>query len=178
LFVFKLAKLVHLYHIRVGANLRQTFSAVLAGLSLAHTIGAAMLNGFVQSHRPFFRTPKQAQRHRFMRALMASREEAFLMAGLWFAAFAVSRIPSFDGDLPGLVGSPDLTVWVTVLLVQSIPYAAAVAVSIVSALRLPGDWIGECKPIAEFAPGEAPVSPATRTGDNAPVVPTAFDSAT
>jgi hypothetical protein len=59
------------------------------------------------------------------------------------AAFAVSRIPEMDGDKPGLVGSPDLTVWVTVLLVQSIPYAAAVIVSLVSGLALPGKWIGE-----------------------------------
>ncbi len=64
-------------------------------------------------------------------------------SGLWFAAWAVSRIPTFDGDLPGLVGSPDLSVWVAVLLIQSIPYAAAVIVSLVSALDLPGAWIGE-----------------------------------
>jgi len=50
-----------------------------------------------------------------------------------------------DGDQPGLVGSPDLTVWVTVLLVQSIPYAAAVIVSLVSSLQLRGDWIGEAR---------------------------------
>jgi len=37
-------------------------------------------------------------------ALAAAREEAILMVGLWFAAFAVSRIPSFDGDLTGLIG--------------------------------------------------------------------------
>jgi exo-beta-1,3-glucanase (GH17 family)/cellulose synthase/poly-beta-1,6-N-acetylglucosamine synthase-like glycosyltransferase len=176
LFVFKLAKLIHLYRIRVGANIRQTFAAMLAGLSLSHTIGAAMLSGFVQSRRPFFRTPKQAQRHQFLRALMASREEAFLMMGLWFAAFAVSRIPYFDGDLPGLVGSPDLTVWVTVLLVQSIPYAASVAVSMASTLRASGDWIGECS-APRIAP-EVPVSLAARAGDNGSVVPTALDSAT
>ena len=67
------------------------------------------------------------------------------MCGLWVAAFAVSSIPQMDGDLPGLVGSPDLTVWVTVLLVQSIPYAAAVLVSLVSSLQLSGDWIGEAR---------------------------------
>ena len=179
LFVFKLAKLLHLYRIRVGANYRQTVAAVLAGLSLAHTIGAAMLSGFVQSHRPFFRTPKQARRHRFLQALSAAREEAFLMVGLWFGAFAVSRIPQFDGDLPGLIGSPDLTVWVTVLLVQSIPYAAAVAISIISAVRLPGSWIGECGPVPVFATGEeVPVSVVPATGENVPVAPAALDSAT
>jgi exo-beta-1,3-glucanase (GH17 family)/cellulose synthase/poly-beta-1,6-N-acetylglucosamine synthase-like glycosyltransferase len=143
LFVFKLVKLLHLYRTRVGANLRQMVAAALAGLSLAHTIGAAMLSGLVQRDRPFFRTPKQAPRHALGAALAAAREEAFLMTGFWFAAFGVSRIPALDGDLPGLVGGPDLTVWVAVLLVQSIPYAAAVVVSLVSALGLSGDWIGE-----------------------------------
>jgi hypothetical protein len=67
----------------------------------------------------------------------------------------VSRIPTFDGDLPGLVWSPDLSIWVTVLLVQSIPYAAAVIVSLVSALDLPGGWIGEARDAAAASEPEA-----------------------
>jgi hypothetical protein len=47
------------------------------------------------------------------------------------------------GDLTGLVGSPDLSIWLAALLIQSIPYAAAVFVSLVSALNLPGAWLGE-----------------------------------
>jgi len=104
-----------------------------------------MLSGFVNKDRPFFRTPKRTTRHAWLQSLAAAREEAVLMCGLWMAAFAVSSIPQMDGDLPGLVGSPDLTVWVTVLLVQSIPYAAAVMVSLVSSLQLRGDWIGEAR---------------------------------
>ena len=73
------------------------------------------------------------------------------MVGLWFAAFAVSRIPSFDGDLPGRIGSPDLSIWVIVLLIQSIPYAASVIVSLVSALDLPGGWLGEAGAEAQSA---------------------------
>jgi exo-beta-1,3-glucanase (GH17 family)/cellulose synthase/poly-beta-1,6-N-acetylglucosamine synthase-like glycosyltransferase len=145
LFVFKLVKLLHLYRTRVGANLRQTIAAALAGLGLAHTIGAAMLSGLLKSDRPFFRTPKQAQRHALGQALASAREEAFLMIGMWFAAFGVSQIPNLDGDLPGLLGSPDLSVWVAVLLIQSVPYAAAVIVSIINAFALPGHWIGECR---------------------------------
>ncbi|MCE3284929.1 MAG: hypothetical protein K0R70_1185, partial [Steroidobacteraceae bacterium] len=61
------------------------------------------------------------------------------------AAFAVAHIPEVDGDLTGLVGSPDLSVWVAVLLIQSIPYLAAVVLSIVSCLELPGTWIGEAE---------------------------------
>lgn len=152
LFIFKLAKLLHLYRARVGANLRQTVAAAIAGLSLSHTIGTAMLSGLIQQDRPFFRTPKRAARNAVLRSLATAREEIFLMAGLWVAAYAVSQIPSVDGDLPGLVSSPDLTVWVTVLLVQSIPYAAAVIVAIVSGCKLPGHWIGEAGPGPVKAP--------------------------
>ena len=103
-----------------------------------------------------------------------------MTAGLWFSAFAVSRIPSFDGDLPGLIGSPDLTVWVTVLLVQSIPYAAAVIVSIVSSLQLPGEWIGEAgRAPAQVEPKLAmAVSNAAPAGDNVAAVPAAIDPVT
>jgi exo-beta-1,3-glucanase (GH17 family)/cellulose synthase/poly-beta-1,6-N-acetylglucosamine synthase-like glycosyltransferase len=143
LFVFKLVKLLHLYRSRVGANLRQTVAAAIAGLSLSHTIGSAMLAGLARRDRPFFRTPKRANRHALWQALAAAREEAILMMGLWISALAVAHIPDVDGDLTGLVGSPDLTVWVTVLLVQSIPYAAAVLVALVSGSKLSGHWIGE-----------------------------------
>jgi cellulose synthase/poly-beta-1,6-N-acetylglucosamine synthase-like glycosyltransferase len=156
LFAFKLVKMVHLYHTRVGANLRQTLAAGLAGLSLSHTIGSAMVAGFVRRDRPFFRTPKRARRHALGEALAAAREEALMMLGLWFAAFAVSRIPSFDGDLPGLIWSPDLSIWVAVLLIQSIPYAAAVFVSLVSALDLPGAWLGEAGAAGATAPPSEP----------------------
>jgi cellulose synthase/poly-beta-1,6-N-acetylglucosamine synthase-like glycosyltransferase len=148
LFAFKLVKMVHLYRTRVGANLRQTIAAGIAGLSLSHTIGSAVVAGLVRRDRPFFRTPKRARRHALRQALAAAREEATLLLGLWLSAFAVSRIPAFDGELPGLVWSPDLSIWVTVLLIQSIPYAAAVIVSLVSAFDLPGRWIGEARAVA------------------------------
>ncbi len=169
LFLFKLVKLLHLYRSRVGATFTQTVAAAIAGLGLSHTVGSAMLSGFVNKDRPFFRTPKRASRHAWLQSLAAAREEAILMCGLWIAAYAVSSIPDMDGDLPGLIGSPDLTVWVTVLLVQSIPYAATVIVSLVSSLQLPGHWIGEARdaaipvPLADFDAEEAAASHATST---------------
>jgi hypothetical protein len=168
LFLFKLVKLMHLYRTRVDANVRQTIAAAVAGLSLSHAIGSAMLSGLRGRARPFFRTPKRVARHAWLQALGAAREEAVLMVGLWLAAYAVSQIPRLDGDLPGLVGSPDLTVWVTVLVVQSIPYLAAVLVSIVSALELSGAWIGE----AGLARVEAARIPnAVPAGENVETVP-------
>jgi hypothetical protein len=177
LFVFKLVKLLHLYRTRVGATFTQTIAAAIAGLGLSHTIGTAMLSGLVSTDRPFFRTPKKSQRHAFGQAFAAAREEAALMAGLWLSAFAVSRIPSLDGDLPGFVGGPDLAVWVAVLLIQSLPYAAAVLVSLVNALELPGAWIGEAgaETPAGVAPGAAPdllpLRPLLHAGDERTIGP-------
>ena len=184
LFLFKLVKLLHLYRARVGATFTQTLAAAIAGLGLSHTVGSAMLSGFINKDRPFFRTPKRTTRHAWLQSLAAAREEAILMCGLWMAAFAVSRIPDMDGDMPGHVGSPDLTDWVTVLLVQSIPYAAAVVVSLVSSLHLPGHWIGEAQDtwVAEptvmeeaatvaSQPVNAALSAAARSGDNGGALP-------
>ena len=44
-------KLAHLYVSRVGANMRQTFAAALAGLALSHTIGVAVVKGLFTRER-------------------------------------------------------------------------------------------------------------------------------
>ena len=46
----------------------------------------------------------------------------------------------------------DLLMWAVMLLLQSVPYAAALIVSIISALpRLPATWIGETGSMSEAA---------------------------
>jgi len=130
LFTFKLIKLVHLYTHRVGVNLRQTIAAAIAGLALAHTIGLATLKGLITRNEPFFRTPKQGERQALWGAVVAAREETLMMIALWAAALSIRSIPRE-------IASPDTTVWMVALLIQSIPYAAALGVSIVSALKLP-----------------------------------------
>jgi len=136
LFTFKLIKLVHLYTSRVGANIRQTFAAAFAGLALSHTIGLATMKGLFTDGEPFFRTPKKAEPHALFKALAGAREETLLMATLWLAAWGMLRVPQE-------VGSPDLTVWIAVLLIQSIPYLAALVVSLISAFDLPASLLGE-----------------------------------
>ena len=130
LFTFKLVKLVHLYTHRVGTGLRQTFAAALAGLALSHTIGRAVLKGLVTQSEPFFRTPKRAQRHALLSALAGAWEEALVMSLLLGAALAVH-------ETPVELASPDRKVWIVALMIQSIPYAAALLVSLASALDLP-----------------------------------------
>jgi cellulose synthase/poly-beta-1,6-N-acetylglucosamine synthase-like glycosyltransferase len=150
LFTFKLVKLAHLYRECVGANLRQTLAAALAGLALAHTIGVATVRGLLTRHEPFFRTPKQSQRQALLRALSAAREEILMMMALWLAAWAVHRIPLMD--------SPDMTVWQVALMIQSVPYAASVLVSLISAAKLPARLIGEAGVMRHVASTAAAVS--------------------
>jgi len=142
LFVFKLAKLMHLYRVRVGAGARQTLAASIAGLGLAHTIGFAVLKGLFTNNEPFFRTPKQANAQSLWGALQACREEALMTFALLLSAWAVT-INLSDGSLDRMrMDSPDLRAWVLVMVVQSISYASAVAASIVSSLELPASLIG------------------------------------
>jgi len=136
LFTFKLAKLVHLYHVRVGANLRQTLAAAIAGLALTHTIGRAAVKGLVTNREPFFRTPKKRRSSGLWHALAAAREETLMMIGLMLSAWAVSYTA-----LPQNAG-PDHFAWIVVLLIQSVPYASSLIVSLMSAFRLPARLLG------------------------------------
>ncbi|MDE2091769.1 MAG: glycosyltransferase, partial [Gammaproteobacteria bacterium] len=138
LFTFKLAKLVYLYRTRVGANIRQTSAAAIAGLALTHTIGMAMLSGLLTRNQAFFRTPKQVRSHALLQALVASREETLIMLALWLSALAVfTQIAS---------GMRDLTLWVIVLLIQSVPYCASLLLALLSALpSLPARIIGRAE---------------------------------
>ena len=135
LFVFKVSKMFFLYRLRVQAGLRQSLAAGLAGLALSHVVARAMLTGFVTKGVGFFRTPKQAASHGVWQALLDAREELLFMLAMLLASAAVL----LREDSVML----DVRIWALMLLVQAVPYAAAVLVSLVSAApRLPGRLVG------------------------------------
>jgi hypothetical protein len=136
LFTFKLAKLVHLYRVRVGANFRQTLAAAIAGLALTHTIGIAVLKGLFTCGEPFFRTPKNAGSQRALQALGAARGEIVMMLGLWLSAWGVSHSTTVE------TRGPDRLAWIVVLLIQSVPYASSLIVSLASAFPLSAELLG------------------------------------
>ncbi|HVH83911.1 MAG TPA: glycosyltransferase [Steroidobacteraceae bacterium] len=150
LFTFKLAKLVHLYRVRVGANVRQTVAAAVAGLALTHTIGTAAVKGLVTRSEPFFRTPKQGRTSGLLHALAAAREETLLMSGLMLSAWAVAHLGLNRVQGPeGFAWGPDRVAWIVVLLVQSVPYASSLVVSLMSAFPLPARLLGTSyRPVA------------------------------
>ncbi|MCU0970505.1 MAG: glycosyltransferase [Gammaproteobacteria bacterium] len=135
LFVFKVLKMLFLYRRRVEATWRQSFGAALAGLALSHAIALAMLTGFITKKIGFFRTPKMANANTVLKAFMDAREEAFMLVALVLCAWAVMAVQGPD--------MLDVKVWAAVLLIQAIPYASALALSLVSAFpKLPASLVG------------------------------------
>ena len=134
LFSFKVAKIIYLYRSRVNANIAQTFAAALAGLSLSHTISKAILLGIFTKAIPFFRTPKLARAHALFHALQSAREEGLIALALWTALFTVAARQGSE--------TPDVFMWLMVLMVQSIPYSATVVMAIISGFsRVPDQLI-------------------------------------
>jgi exo-beta-1,3-glucanase (GH17 family)/cellulose synthase/poly-beta-1,6-N-acetylglucosamine synthase-like glycosyltransferase len=135
LFAFKAIKMIYLYRTRMRASISRTIAAGLAGLALSHTIAKAVLWGLITRDMPFFRTPKMSTNSALRHALVSSKQEWLMLAALIAAMIGVS-VRSDSVTL-------DLHVWLLVLLMLTIPYLAAVAVSLISAFpRLPAWLLG------------------------------------
>ncbi len=135
LFVFKVGKIIFLYRRAVGVNLKDAFAAALAGLALSHTIAKAVLYGFFTTSIPFFRTPKNADNHGFWVAISEAREEVFIMLLLWGAALGIFLVQGLPSN--------DMRFWVVMLLVQSLPYLAALVMAFLSSLPKPVEALEE-----------------------------------
>jgi 1,4-dihydroxy-2-naphthoate octaprenyltransferase len=109
----------------VRCTFRQSLGASLAGLALTYTVGRAVLYGLATSRLPFMRTPKMDERATLGMALGMARGEAVLTALLWLAAATLWMTSG--------VIDPEARLWSVFMLVQSLPFVAAVAVSVVNA---------------------------------------------
>ena len=65
-----------------------------------------------------------------------------MMLGLLLSAWAVARAPQAAGLDRLAFAGPDRLAWIVVLLVQSVPYASSLLVSLVSAFPLPARLLG------------------------------------
>jgi hypothetical protein len=149
-FALKVGKTLWLYAARMKATPGQNLSAALAGLSLTHTIGKAMFAGLTTNDRPFMRTPKCEDQPAFLRGLLAAREESTILALLGLGALAIFFRYGTD-DVEALL-------WIALLGVQSLPYVASLATSMVNAMPVRA-------PVAQPLP--QPLHP---------LVPTEYDS--
>lgn len=126
LFFFKFGKIMYLYRKAVGVDLKRSFQAAIAGLALSHTIAKAVIYGAFTRTIPFFRTPKMASSSGLLVALAEAREEVFIMLLLWGAALGIGIVQGFPSN--------DVKFWVATLLVQSLPYLAALVMALLSSM--------------------------------------------
>jgi exo-beta-1,3-glucanase (GH17 family)/cellulose synthase/poly-beta-1,6-N-acetylglucosamine synthase-like glycosyltransferase len=124
--LFKVVQALVLYRAHVPCSTRQSLGAAVAGMSLTHVIGRAMLQSLTRSRLPFLRTPKAESKPGLGLGFAMAREEALAMSALWLAA--AGTLFQFG------TGSTEVTLWAVVMGAQSLPYAAALYTSLANAL--------------------------------------------
>jgi hypothetical protein len=117
-------------------------------LALTYTVGRAVLYGLATSRLPFMRTPKMDERATLGMALGMARGEAVLTVLLWLAALVL-----WNGNG---ASNPEARLWADFMVVQSLPFAAAVLVSVVNAL----EQMRHARAVFETAPAPMPAGPA------------------
>jgi exo-beta-1,3-glucanase (GH17 family)/cellulose synthase/poly-beta-1,6-N-acetylglucosamine synthase-like glycosyltransferase len=125
LFFFKIVQIFALYGAKVPCGWRDRAGAAIAGLALSHSIGKAVWKGLFIRSAPFLRTPKMEDAPAFVQGLVMAREELVLLLLTWTAMVAVGWAHH--------LATWEATLWCAVLLTQSLPYLAAVTVSVVAA---------------------------------------------
>ncbi len=125
LFTAKTMKTLLLYPQKVGSGVRGAAIASLTGLALTHTVGKAVLIGLVTSGQPFLRTPKCEDPADFAQVLRSAWQEVTLFCLCAAAIVAMMFDRGFE--------DPAATLWMTMLVIQSLPYGATIAAAWASA---------------------------------------------
>lgn len=124
------AKIIHhlfLYSTRVKCSWSRRLWSAVAGMGLTYAIAWAMWQGIFTKSTPFMRTPKMADKVVLSQAFQMALEETVMVVVLWAAAIAV-LIPGHNFH------DPEIRLWSLVLVVQSMPFLAAVVTSVISTL--------------------------------------------
>ena len=129
-----------LYMKRVDCGWRDVFGASLASLALSHAIARGVLQGLWAKQGVFVRTAKGGRGDTLLGALTGAREEVLLLAALLIGAVvsvivmtAPPAINAAGNVLPGGENKVEAIMWSVILVAQSMPYLASLAVALVSA---------------------------------------------
>jgi hypothetical protein len=125
LFVAKTFKTFLLYPPKVRSGYKGALMASVAGLALTHSVAKAVIAGLFTSGKPFLRTPKCEDPALLSQALRVVWQETTLFALCVAAIVSVVVIHGFE--------EPAAVLWMIMLAVQSVPYAATVATAALSA---------------------------------------------
>ncbi len=131
LFTAKMAKTLLLYPQKVRSGMRGAVMASVAGLALTHTVAKAVWSGIFTSGTPFLRTPKCADEALLSQALRGVWQETALFGACVLAIMSVFSTGRYD--------DPAAWLWIIMLAVQCLPYAATVATAAISARGLARD---------------------------------------
>jgi exo-beta-1,3-glucanase (GH17 family)/cellulose synthase/poly-beta-1,6-N-acetylglucosamine synthase-like glycosyltransferase len=125
-FFFKLTTHLFLYQTRVKCSVRRQLLSAIAGMGLTFTIARAVIHGLVTKSIPFMRTPKMENKPALMKGILGAWEELALASSQWICAAAVLNVWG--------IHDRDAKLWAAVLIVQSMPYLAAVITSMANAI--------------------------------------------
>ncbi|MDE2134117.1 MAG: glycosyltransferase [Alphaproteobacteria bacterium] len=125
LFLAKIMKTMLLYPQKVRSGLKGAVMASVAGLALTHTVGKATWAGLLTSGKPFLRTPKCADQALLSQALRGVWQETALFV---LCAFAIASVLA-----TGRLDDPAARLWMVMLTVQCLPYAATIVTAALSA---------------------------------------------
>ncbi|MGA7713265.1 MAG: glycosyltransferase family 2 protein [Rhizomicrobium sp.] len=128
LFTAKMLKTLLLYPQKVRSGVKGALMASVAGLSLTHTVGKAVWAGLFTSGKPFLRTPKCADQALLSQALRSVWQETALFALCVLAIVSLIATGRYD--------DPSALLWMVMLGVQSLPYAATIVTAVLSARSL------------------------------------------
>jgi len=143
-FFFKVLVGLWLYEARVDCRFIDKVGAAIAGMALTHTVGRAVWQGLFTQGRPFVRTPKCEDQPALVQGFLNAKEETWLMLGCWLAAGLVAWQIGPDNRAA--------YIWSVMLLVQSLPYIAALVVSCINVWPF-AEPEAEQIPAASAAPG-------------------------
>ena len=145
LFATKCFKTLSLYPPKVGSGFKGAMMASVAGLALTHTVAKAVWTGLFTSGKPFMRTPKCADPALFSQVLRVVWQETVLLVLLTVAMVSMVFDRGFE--------DPAIAMWMVMLGIQALPYAATFFTATVSALS-------NQKPASTVAPVADPVAKA------------------
>ncbi|MFY9879044.1 MAG: glycosyltransferase [Pseudolabrys sp.] len=156
-FIVSVAHFVTLYRLRVRPRAGQLLGSVLAAMSVQWTVARAVGFGVVKDHLPFVRTSKGGMRH-------SNDFDAFweaVLAGLLICGSVILVSTNYKEIR-------EINIFAVVLLIQSLPFVAAVGLAVIERTRLNefAYWRSLEAQVAELLPimrRNATVAEATRT---------------
>jgi exo-beta-1,3-glucanase (GH17 family)/cellulose synthase/poly-beta-1,6-N-acetylglucosamine synthase-like glycosyltransferase len=124
-FIVSVAHFATLYQLRVRPRMGQLLGSVFAAMSVQWTVARAVGFGVIKDHLPFVRTSKGGLRrsadfHAFWEALLAG---LLIVGAVVLVATNVKEIR-------------EINIFAVVLLVQSLPFVAAVGLAVIERTRL------------------------------------------